>query len=98
MLRRIDAETPQLDEPLQRPTAKGVEQIAQGSHIDPAVLLDRAPVADLGGTVKNVVNPLDRTAQRVGVAQVAADDLREAVEQGGVAAGTDKGPDTQAAR
>ena len=60
----VDAEAAEIDEALQRQRAAGFEQAARRLDVDGAIILDRSPVADLGGTVKDHLDALQRLAHR----------------------------------
>ena len=55
----VDAERADVDEPLEPGGNRGIEQQAEGIDVEPAELVERAPVADLGGAVEHPVGAGD---------------------------------------
>ena len=93
----VHAERADVDEPLELGRNGRIEQQAERVHVEPAELIERAPVTHLGRAVEHPVGPGDAGPQRLRVFQVADDRLdAPLVEPARVARGTDERPDPMA--
>ena len=94
----VDAQRADVDEPLELGVAGGVEQEPKRLDVEPAELVERAPVAHLGGAVEHPVGPGDPRSQRLSGSSRSPDDRLHAplVEPARVARGADQCPDAMA--